>query len=70
MNTDTFPEPVPGPELADLRKTVGVLQVDLAKRLGMHRVALSGWERAAKVDPIRAARYRRALRELVDEATA
>lgn len=65
---DAFPQPVPGPELAELRRTQGVEQKDLAARLGIHRVTLSGWERAAEVPPVRAAQYRRALRELVIEA--
>jgi DNA-binding transcriptional regulator YiaG len=69
MAEDTYPDPTPGPDLAALRKSLGVQQKDLAARLGMHRVGLRGWERAAVVDPMRAARYRRALRELVNEAT-
>jgi DNA-binding XRE family transcriptional regulator len=67
---DTFPKSVPGPSLAELRRSLGVGQADLARRLGMHRVTLYGLERAAVVDPIRAARYQRALREIVDEAVA
>ena len=65
---DTFPKPVAGPELADLRRTLGVAQVDLARVLGVHRVTLHGWERAAEVSPIRAAKYQRGLRALVDAA--
>lgn len=68
MQSDTLPQPVSGPSLAKQRRQVGVAQTDLARRLGMHRVSLSGWERAAFIDPIRAARYERALRELVAEA--
>jgi DNA-binding transcriptional regulator YiaG len=67
---EDLPQPVPGPELATLRKTLGVAQVDLAQRLGVHRVTLNGWERAATIDPIRAARYRKAVAELVKEAVA
>lgn len=67
---EDLPKPIPGPELADQRKTLGVAQADLARRLGMHRVSLRGWERSAEVDPIRAARYQRALREIVAEAIA
>jgi transcriptional regulator with XRE-family HTH domain len=63
-------QPVPGPTLADERRRLGIRQRDLAARLGMHRVTLHGLERAAEVDPIRAARYARALRELVEEAAA
>lgn len=70
MVDETFPKPISGPALAELRKSVGVQQSDLAARLGMHRVSLRGWERSAEVDPIRAARYQRALRELVSEAVA
>jgi DNA-binding transcriptional regulator YiaG len=65
---DEFPQPVPGPSLAEQRRTVGVPQVELARRMGVHRVTLNGWEKAASIDPIRAARYMRALRELVSEA--
>ena len=65
---DDFPRSVPGPQLAELRKQVGIRQDSLALRLGMHRVTLSGIERAPEVDPVRAARYRAALRELVAEA--
>ena len=68
MPDDDLPRPTPGPELAELRRSVGIGQVELAKRLGVHRVSLSGWENAASVDAIRAARYRRALRELAAEA--
>lgn len=64
-----FPLPTPGPELAGLRRQCGVTQVALAARMGVHRITLNGWERAAAVDPLRAARYNRALREMVDEAT-
>lgn len=66
---DTFPKPVAGPDLAELRRTLGVAQVDLARVLGVHRVTLHGWERAAEVSPIRAAKYQRALREIVDAET-
>ena len=67
---DSLPQPVPGPDLARIRKTQGVEQAALADRLGIHRVTLSSWERSAAIDPIRAARYRRALRELIAEAVA
>lgn len=68
--SDTFPTPTPGPDLADLRRRMGVTQVALASRMGVHRITLNGWEKAATVDPLRAARYRRALQEIVAEATA
>ena len=66
---ESFPPPVPGPVLATLRREMGVSQVALAARMGVHRITLNGWEKAATVDPLRAARYRRALRELVAEGT-
>jgi transcriptional regulator with XRE-family HTH domain len=69
MAVETFPAPIPGPDLEALRKRQGVTQKDLAGRLGIGRVTLHGWERAAEVDPIRAARYHRALRDIVAEAT-
>lgn len=65
---EDFPRPTPGPELAQLRKQLGVEQKALADRLGMHRISIRGWERSAEVDPIRAAKYRKALHELVAEA--
>lgn len=65
---DTFPKPVAGPDLATLRRELGVAQVDLARALGVHRVTLHGWENAAQVKPVRAAKYQRALREIVDAA--
>lgn len=65
---ENLPQPVPGPELAEQRRSLGVRQSDLANRLGMHRVSLRGWEKSAVVDPLRAARYQRALREIVTEA--
>jgi transcriptional regulator with XRE-family HTH domain len=68
MQDSSLPQPIPGPRLAELRKSLGVKQIDLANRMGMHRVSLNGWERAAEVDPMRAARYQRALREIVAEA--
>lgn len=61
--------PTPGSDLAELRRSAGVGQQELADRLGMHRVTLSGLENAPTVDVIRSARYRKALRELVAEAT-
>jgi len=67
--SETFPSPIPGPDLAALRREMGVTQLALATRMGVHRITLNGWERAHTVDPLRAARYRRALREIVDEAT-
>jgi transcriptional regulator with XRE-family HTH domain len=60
--------PTPGADLAKLRRDAGVRQEALAKSLGMHRVTLSNLENADTVDVIRAARYRKALRDLVDEA--
>jgi DNA-binding transcriptional regulator YiaG len=66
---DELPRPVPGPSLAEQRRTVGVSQKALADRMGVHRVTLNGWEKAAAIDPLRAARYNRALRELVTEHT-
>lgn len=68
--TPDLPSPTPGPALAGRRREMGVTQRDLAERIGIHRVTLVGWEGEAKVDPIRAARYERALRELVAEAVA
>ncbi len=67
--SDTLPEPVPGPELKAKRRRSGVPQIDLARRMGVHRVTLSGWEKAAEVDPLRAARYQRALQQILEEAT-
>lgn len=64
----TFPKPIPGPDLARLRKTQGIEQAALAKRLDIHRVTLSAWERSAAVSPIRAARYQRALRDILEES--
>lgn len=68
MPEDELPQPTPGPQLAELRRSVGVGQEELARRLGVHRVSLSGWENAASVDVIRSARYRKALREIAAEA--
>lgn len=68
MPEDELPQPVPGPELAAMRRQVGIAQQDLAKRLDVHRVTLSGWEREAEVDAIRAFRYRKTLREMTTEA--
>lgn len=70
MQSDSLPRPVPGPDLARQRKRVGIAQVDLARRLGVHRVTLNGWENAAELDGVRAARYVRALSELASEAVA
>jgi transcriptional regulator with XRE-family HTH domain len=67
---DDFPRPVPGRSLADLRKKVGIRQDELADRLGMHRVTLSGIEHSPTVTPVLAARYQNALAELVAEAVA
>lgn len=60
--------PTPGPDLAAFRRSAGIAQVDLAKRLGMHRTNLGKLEGTPEVDVIRAVRYRKAVRELVEEA--
>lgn len=66
--SDDLPVPVPGPSLREKRLQVGISQADLAKRVGVHRVSLNDWENRASLDPIRAAKYERALRELIAEA--
>lgn len=65
----TFPAAEPGPALADLRTSVGISQGALAKRLGVSRQTVISWEQRAAVPALKAHRYRRALREMVDEAT-
>lgn len=67
---DDFPQPVPGPDLKEARRRVGVRQKDLAARLDMHRVTLHDLEKEPEVDAIRAARYQDALAELAAEALA
>lgn len=69
-DADDLPEPVNGPDLADKRKRLGVTQQALADALGVHRTRLNAWERALPLDAIRAARYRKALADLVREAVA
>lgn len=64
------PEPTSGAELLAHRKSMGVRQVDLAKALRVSRVTLHRWERETQVDAIRAARYRRAVDDLVAQAVA
>jgi DNA-binding XRE family transcriptional regulator len=61
--------PTPGKDLAKLRRTAGIGQVALAQRLGMHRVTLSLLENAPEVDVLKSARYRRAVFDIVAEAT-
>jgi transcriptional regulator with XRE-family HTH domain len=68
--SDTLPAPIPGPVLAERRRQVGIPQVALARRLGVHRVTLNGWENAHALDGVRAAKYERALHELAAEAVA
>lgn len=70
MPTDDLPEPIPGPDLAELRKRLGVKQVDLAAALGIHRTRLNAWEHATLLDAIRSVRYQQALRRLVEKAVA
>jgi transcriptional regulator with XRE-family HTH domain len=70
MPTDDLPDPVPGPELAALRKRLGVTQQALADALGVHRTRVNAWERAQPLDAIRAVRYQQTLRRLVSEAVA
>lgn len=67
---DTFPKPVNGKHLADLRRAQGVPQKELAYAIGITRGRLYVWETDAALDPVRAARYERALRQLVDEKVA
>lgn len=66
----TEPAKVPGATLAAERDAWGVNRTDLAKRLKVHRNTLSAWESDPALDVIRQRRYRRALSELVTEATA
>lgn len=61
--------PTHGHDLAKMRRLAGIGQVELAKRLGIHRVTLGGIERDPAVTVIQAARYRRAVREIVAEET-
>lgn len=65
---DTAPAKIPGAVLAAERDTYGVSRTDLARKLRLHRNTLRDWEKALEVDVIKAARYRNALREFVDEA--
>jgi DNA-binding XRE family transcriptional regulator len=69
MESDPNPIPVQGKDLAELRRKCGIKQIELAARMGMHRVTLSVLERGA-MNPVQAADYRRALRELFAEKTA
>ena len=69
MTTQTFPAAEPGPELAQIRTSVGISQEALAKRLGVTRQTVISWEQRAAVPALKAHRYRRVLREMVDEAT-
>lgn len=69
MTTQSFPEAEPGPALAQIRTSVGVSQDALAKRLGVTRQTVISWEQRAAVPALNAHRYRRALREIVDEKT-
>lgn len=68
-----IPEPakVPGSTLAAERDAYGVTREDLAEKMGRHRNTLRAWEAdGSEVDAIRAAKYRKALHELVAEAVA
>lgn len=67
---EDLPRPVDGRKLAHRRRELGVRQQDLAASLGIHRVTLHEWEREELLDPIRAARYERALVSLVERAVA
>ena len=68
MEIDT-PAKVPGSVLAAERDTFGVRRSDLAKRMGLHRNTLRGWELDPEVDVIRQHRYRSALEAIVAETT-
>lgn len=70
MSDDTIPQPTTGSDLAEMRRAAGVAQQDVARVLGVHRITLNKWEGSPQVDTIRAARYQRAVRELVHEAIA
>jgi transcriptional regulator with XRE-family HTH domain len=64
---DSFPKPVPGPELKRLRDEQGIEQKELAAAIGIQRNALYRWERTDALDVKRTARYLRALWELTDK---
>ena len=70
MPTTDLPEPIPGADLADLRKRLGVTQIALADAIGIHRTRLNAWERATPLDAIRSVRYQQALRRIVERAVA
>lgn len=65
--TDTLPEPTSGPELADRRERLGIMQKDVASRLGVSRMTVHIWERSAKVNPAKAERYRLAIAAIMAE---
>lgn len=70
MPNDDLPEPIPGPELAAMRKRVGVRARDLAVEVGVHFTTFHRWERSEQLDAIRAHRYQKALRSLAERAVA
>jgi transcriptional regulator with XRE-family HTH domain len=65
---DIAPQSSTGPDLAALRRELGITQDALASRLGVHRVTVAGWEARATVDAVTAGRYRIAASELALEA--
>lgn len=67
---DTIPPvKVAGSVLASERDTFGVTRAQLAKRMGLHRNTLRGWEQSPELDVLRQRRYRMALDAIVAEAT-
>ena len=54
----------------DVLPALGMTQEAFADAIGVHRVTLSGIERAPEVNPVRAAQYQNALAELIAEAVA
>lgn len=65
---DIAPQSSTGPDLAALRRELGITQDALARRLGVHRVTVAGWEARATVDAVIAGRYRIAATALASEA--
>jgi hypothetical protein len=62
--------PITGRDLRVERVTADVTVVAVAARMGLSRQALWALERSAVVKPERAAQYRQALKDVIEEAVA
>jgi DNA-binding XRE family transcriptional regulator len=70
MTNPTFPEPESGPDLAELRRSLGISQEALGAKMDPRRSrqTIIAWEQTDRLPALKALAYRKALMDLVEAA--